>query len=385
MDLLFQNKQISRFTRYYDEDKPEEPSDTEFWSALMTKKNIQSNIEDLDERYIRKDKKDTAHKHITFEEGITVYQLAKMLNLEVTELATIAEAVVNILRSSKFVDGFFGEGYQIWKSIATGDWCMTLDRLTVRKVMSVYELIIQKIRSVGGMIVVSAGNGKIKEVAQVGLEYKFTFEDENTFQVNDLMRCQVWTGTGVKYYWVEVTRVDGEAVYTRVADYNGVMPDVGDEVVLMGNTKNKLRQGLVLISAAEDGQPRVDVLDGVRTTNFDGCLKARVGGLDGIRDSRFPFDMQPKGYGLYGNNCYLTGVFVLSNGKDVQTQFAIIEGMIRANMSSVQQQINAEDNYLRNASMTTNLSGWEYDNYVKVFRTSGGLPPFQRELLCHQE
>ena len=372
----FRGKQISRFIRYYDEDKPEEASDADFYSALATDMKIEESLENLDKRYLRKDKEDTAQKHIEFQEGITVHQLAEMENIDVKVLARIAKAFVTQIGSEKFVDGFFGEGYQIWKAIATGDWNFTIDRLTVRKVMTVYELIVQKIRSVGGMVVVSAGNGKVKEVEQVGLEYKFTFEDENTFEEHDLMRCQVWTGSGVKYYWVEVVRVEDGAVYTRVADFAGVEPSAGDEVVLMGNTQNPLRQGLVLISAAEDGQPRVDVLDGVKTTNFDDCLKARLGGLDGITDSRFPADMQPQGYGLYANNCYLTGVFVLSNGKDVQTQFAIMEGMIRANMSSIQQQINAEDNYLSNASMTTNLIGWEFNNDVKVFRTSGGLLHF---------
>ena len=374
--LKFQQKPIDRFIRYYDEDKPEEVSDADFYSALATDMKIEESLENLDKRYLRKDKEDTAQKHIEFQEGITVHQLAEMENIDVKVLARIAKAFVTQIGSEKFVDGFFGEGYQIWKAIATGDWNFTIDRLTVRKVMTVYELIVQKIRSVGGMVVVSAGNGKVKEVEQVGLEYKFTFEDENTFEEHDLMRCQVWTGGNVKYYWVEVVRVEDGDVYTRMADFAGVEPSAGDEVVLMGNTQNPLRQGLVLISAAEDGQPRVDVLDGVKTTNFDDCLKARLGGLDGITDSRFPADMQPQGYGLYANNCYLTGVFVLSNGKDVQTQFAIMEGMIRANMSSIQQQINAEDNYLSNASMTTNLTGWEFHNDVKVFRTSGGLLHF---------
>lgn len=374
--LKFQKKPINRFIRYYDEDKPEEVSDADFYSALATDMKIEESLGNLDKRYLRKDKEDTAQKHIEFLEGITVHQMAEMENIDVEVLARIAKAFVTQIGSEKFVDGFFGEGYQIWKAIATGDWNFTIDRLTVRKVMTVYELIVQKIRSVGGMVVVSAGNGKVKDVEQVGLEYKFTFEDENTFQEHDLMRCQVWTGSGVKYYWVEVVRVEDGAVYTRVADFAGVEPSAGDEVVLMGNTQNPLRQGLVLISAAEDGQPRVDVLDGVKTTNFDDCLKARLGGLDGITDSRFPADLQPQGYGLYSNNCYLTGVFVLSNGKDVQTQFAIMEGMIRANMSSIQQQINAEDNYLSNASMTTNLIGWEFNNDVKVFRTSGGLLHF---------
>ena len=51
----------------------------------------------------------------------------------------------------------------------------------------------------------------------------------------------------------------------------------------MGNTENPLRQNLISISATEDGQPRVDILDGVMAKNFNGCLRCRVGNLDGIK------------------------------------------------------------------------------------------------------
>lgn len=374
--LILGGKQINDITRFYDDEKPAHSSDAEIYSALMTDMRIEEEFDNIGERFIRKDVEDTAHKHITFEEGITVKGLAKAMNLEVEELATIARAIVTTLSSSKFVDGFAGEGYQIWKDIASGDWNMTLDKLTVRKVMMIYELVIQKIRSVGGMIVVSAANGKVKSVERVGVEYKFTFEDTNTFVQNDLMRCQVFSPSGLKYYWVEVTHVDGENVYARVADFQGVTPAAGDECVLMGNTKNKLRQNMLLISAAEDGQPRFDCYDGIRTKNFEGCLRTRVGCLDGITDSRFPSDMQPRGYGLYADNCFLTGVFVLSNGKDVQTQFAIMEGMIRTEISSVRSEINAKDNYLSNASFSSNLESWSYENNVRVFNTSGGLLHF---------
>lgn len=43
--------------------------------------------------------------------------------------------------------------------------------------------------------------------------------------------------------------------------------------MLMGNTENPLRQNLISISATEDGQPRVDILDGVMAKNFNGCLR----------------------------------------------------------------------------------------------------------------
>ena len=42
--------------------------------------------------------------------------------------------------------------------------------------------------------------------------------------------------------------------------------------------------------------------------------KARLGKLDGIQDELFPMDKQPYGYGLYGQNVFLTGEFYLSNG-----------------------------------------------------------------------
>lgn len=383
--LSIKDKPISNIIRLTDEEKPEQVSDADIYTALMTDQRIDEKMDNLGDNFLRKDREDTAHKHITFEEGITVYQLAKMMNLEVEELATISQAIVNIIGSANFRDGFAGEGYQIWKNLATGDWSMTIDVLTVRKMMVIYELIIQKIRSVGGMIVVSAGNGKVKEVVREGIEYRFTFEDTNTFAENDLMRCQVFSPSGLKYYWVEVTRVDGENVYARVADFDGVVPASGDECVLMGNTRNVLRQNMILISASEDGKPRFDCYNGVNSKNFEGCLRTRVGCLDGIRDDRFPNDMQPKGYGLYADNCYLTGVFVLSNGNEISTQFAIMEGMLRSEISSVRAEINAQDNYLSNASFSSNLDGWEYSNNVRLFDTSGGLLHFNNNFYSIKE
>lgn len=373
--LLINSKRIGDIIRYYDEDKPV-ATDANIYSALQTDQRIEDSLSELDDRYLRKDKEDTAHKHITFEEGVTVYQLAELMNLDVKNLATIAKAVVSILRSSKFVDGFSGEGYQIWQDIATGDWNMTLDRLTVRKVMTIYELVMQKIRSVGGMVVVSAANGKVKSVERIGNNYLFTFEDTNTFQPDDLMRCQVFSPSGLKYYWVKVSAVSGESVIVPVSEFAGAVPAAGDECVLMGNATNKRRQSLIIISATEDGQPRFDCLNGVKSKSFEGCLKVRVGNLDGIGDSRFPADMQPSGHGLYGNNCFLTGVFVLANGKDVLTMFSIMEGMIRSEISAIRSEVNAADNYLGNASFGADLSLWSGTNDIRLFSVNGRLLSF---------
>ena len=382
--LSINSKRIGDVIRYYDEDKPV-ATDANIYSALQTDQRIDEEFGKIDDRYIRKDKEDIAHKHITFEDGITVYQLAEMMNVDVKNLATIAKAVVSILRSSKFVDGFSGEGYQIWQDIATGDWNMTLDRLTVRKVLTIYELVLQKIRSVGGMVVVSAANGKVKSVERIGNNYLFTFEDTNQFQPDDFMRCQVFSPAGLKYYWVRISAVNGEKVYVPASEFAGVEPVKGDEVVLMGNATDKRRQSLILISATEDGQPRFDCLDGVKSKNLEGCLKVRVGSLDGISDSRFPADMQPSGYGLYGNNCFLTGIFMLSNGKDVMTMFSIMEGMIKSEISSVRNEINAKDNYLSNASFSGDLMDWSSTNRVRVFRVDNRLLSFNNNFYANKE
>ena len=382
--LSINSKRIDDIIRYYDEDKPV-ATDANIYSALQTDQRIDEEFGKIDDKYLRKDQPDTDPYHATFEDGITVYQLAEMMNVDVKNLATIAKAVVSILRSSKFVDGFSGEGYQIWQDIATGDWNMTLDRLTVRKVLTIYELVLQKIRSVGGMVVVSAANGKVKSVERIGNNYLFTFEDTNQFQPDDFMRCQVFSPSGLKYYWVKVASVSGESVIVPLSEFDGVIPASGDEVVLMGNATDKRRQSLILISATEDGQPRFDCLDGVKSKNLEGCLKVRVGSLDGISDSRFPADMQPSGYGLYGNNCFLTGIFVLSNGKDVMTMFSIMEGMIKSEISSVRNEINAKDNYLSNASFSGDLMDWSSTNRVRVFRVDNRLLSFNNNFYANKE
>lgn len=374
--LSINSKRIGDVIRYYDEDKPV-ATDANIYSALQTDQRIEEAITDgFDDKYLRKDKEDTAHKHITFEEGITVHDLAELMDLDVKQLATIAQAVCAVVRSSKFVDGFAGEGYRIWQDIASGEWCMTLDRLTVRKVLTIYEMVVAKIRSVGGMIVVSAANGVIRSAEKVGGQYAIEFDDVNQFVAGDLMRCQVFSPTGLKYYWVRVSAVAGDKAYVPASEFAGVEPVKGDEVVLMGNTDNKLRQNLILISATEDGQPRFDCLDGVNAKSLEGCLKVRVGALDGISDSRFPADMQPGGYGLYGNNCFLTGVFVLGNGKDVMTMFSIMEGMIRGEISSVRNELSAADNYLNNAAFSDSMSYWSGASNIRIFSVSGKLLRF---------
>lgn len=320
--------------------------------------------------FISKNTRDRAKEAIIFEKGIEVGNYSQGSGGGIIDGDGNAELLTLIVRhllsSPKFVDGFAGEGWRIW--LEEGLSHLTIDKLTVRQIMTVFELLIEKIRSVGGQICVSAANGKIKEVYEDGSDFRIVFETENSFVRGDLMRCQTFTNGHLKSYWVEIHNSDGSGVWVDQQDFVGQsMPAVGDECVLMGNTSDKNRQNLILISATEDGQPRIDVLDGVHQRNFTDCLRTRLGNLDGISDDWFPVDNQPHGDGLYANNAYLRGTFLLVTGEDIKTKFEIVEGKIQSMVEAVRNDFITDKGYLSNPAFASGMEKWDTSNEAVFF------------------
>lgn len=235
------------------------------------------------------------------------------------QLQYLSAIIYEFLSSETFVPGFLGEGFKIW--LENGNWNIECDNLTVRQTMNIFELLIQKIRSVNGAIVVSQSNGKVTSVEDTGTQYKITFGEEfPTFQEGDLIRCQSWSKNTLKFYWVEVkTAADGYVLCDK-SEFNNVVPAVGDEVVQMGNTKNAQRQALIYITAQESGHPYIEILNGVKTKSLSGTNRTRLGDLSNIQDSAFPEGQQPSGSGLYCDNAFLRGIFLLRNGKSVEDE-----------------------------------------------------------------
>lgn len=284
-----------------------------------------------------------------------------------TDGVTFDSVTSDSIRSAgQFVDGMLGAGFQLWKG-EDGRTYLTVDKLTVRQTMAVMELLIEKVRSVGGQICVSAANGRIKTVEESGEHYLITFEQENMFVQHDLVRCQTFTGKDMRSYWVEVTDVTETGIVVGKEEFEGVEPKEGDECVLMGNTVNTDRQNMVLISATEDGQPRVDVMDGVSGKTFDNALRARLGNLDGIKDDKFPADRQPRGNGLYADNAYMKGTFVLETGEDVKTRFEITDGKVQSAIDSVRNDFLSEKGYLNNPTFASGLEKWNSENETVFF------------------
>ena len=103
--------------------------------------------------------------------------------------------------------------------------------------------------------------------------------------------------------------------------------------------------GHILLESPEDGA----ILQEAQLKTFKiistRTVKARFGNLNGIQDGMFPVDKQPYGYGLYGQNVFLTGEFYLNNGQAVAD---IGEEAIAFAIASAKENANAI-NLLRNS------------------------------------
>lgn len=270
---------------------------------------------------------DVEHKNITATETVKGTTLEGE-TLTVKENATVggelqAKRVIadseddGTIVSSKNFDGtsaLAGTGYGIMKE--GNSYKMAIDYLTVRKGMTVAELVIQEYKSVGGVLVVSACNGEIEKVHKWsnggGYDvYIKDFDDNPQFVAGDLVRCAKWDSDANSYvgYWVKVVAVptdaDGYKCLNLMASQfpEGIEPQEGDNLVQFGNTNDTSRQGLILISV-ENGQPNVTAYDGIDSADVNLLDKmcARLGDLNGIVID----EEELSGYGLWTNNLYLS-------------------------------------------------------------------------------
>lgn len=337
------------------------------WDTTLPTDNNLFSARRSEQEFLSRKRNDRTKGRITFEQGV-VFGEEENGFVDGKGNAELLTAVVKELLSSGDYSGG-GLTDSGWKLGMDEDRLshLIVDKLTVRQVMNVFELLINRVRSVGGQICVSAANGKIKAVEEQGDYYLISFEQENMFVRHDLVRCQTFTGTDLRSYWVEVADVTTDGIVVAKEEFEGVEPKAGDECVLMGNTAVENRQNLVLISATEDGEPRVDVMDGVSGKSFGNALRARLGNLDGIKDDTFPWNNQPRGNGLYADNVYLRGTFLLSTGEDVKTKLEITEGKVQSAIDSVRNDFISEKGYLNNPTFASGLEKWNSENETVFF------------------
>lgn len=300
--------------------------------------------------FLNKRENDTAQGLITFEQGLRLGGFKSGIaggEIDAAGNAELLSVVVrSLLRSPSFVDGLLGSGWQL-EMDADGISHLAVDRLTVRQTMRVLELLVEKVRSVGGELVVSAADGKVSGVDMdaAGQHYLLTFEMGCPFVAGDLVRCKVEGGAASKSYWVEIASVEGGVATVAASEFGDALPAVGDECVLMGSTSDPQRQGLILISATDDGQPRIDVMSGVSGKTLAGCLHARMGNLDGR--------------------------FLLTTGEDVLTKFEVMEGTIRSSVESMRNDFTTGQSFLNNPNFGSGMRYWDSDNDIAFFTLGG--------------
>ena len=310
--------------------------------------------------YLSKQVQDTAAELITFEKGA---RFGKEFGVNENGDATLNDVKTKSVSSPTFTEGFSGGGFRMWID-DKGVSHLTIDDLTARGTFRVFELLVTKLRAVNGGLFISAANGTIKDVqlSEDGIYYDIELEKENNFLKGDYMRSQMLNGHVVANWWVEVYDIVDGKIRVLKTEFEDTEPVSGLEVVLCGS-KNANRQNAIHISASEDGQPRIDILNGISTKTFDGCLRTRLGNLDGVVDEHFG-DNQPHGDGLYSDNAFLKGDFILRNtGESVETKFQITEEGIKSSVSSILRDTN--QSILLNGAFTDGLKGW-----INIYNTA---------------
>lgn len=343
------------------DDAGRELTDTNSFSSLRTVAEIDKAIEDLktflESNYLSKVKDDRAAGTIAFEKDITVGGQATTLNLlvnalayvydlQVDHVATLFQTIIkDFVSSETFVPGMTGEGMKLYKALS-GDWNLELDNVTVRKAITTFEMVIAKIRAVNGGLVVSAANGSVREVVETTGDpayYILRTEGDMTFVADDFVRCQVFTSGRVKHYWLPIEQINGDSILLLKSGFpDGVTPEAGDELVQMGNRTDTTRQGVLYLTASEDGRPRFSVLDGINSPSLDGKNNTVLGCLDGITDTDLPADFQPSGYGLYSMNVFLKGIFILRNGKSIEQALTELSTQIEAIPGQISMKVTEE-------------------------------------------
>lgn len=196
--------------------------------------------------------------------------------------AEFRDLLIRSFKSWNFAAGPLGAGVGM-----VNDDELQTDKLLVRKTMYVLEMMIQRMRFQGGIMVLSPATGfKIDRVETFDTYYRVYCrpEDFNEFEVNDQARIQNFTGNNIKYLWsLVLSRGDDYIDISRVDKDGDGVPAEGDEIVQLGNRTNPDRQDAVLLSAV-NGEVGIFTYYGINSFDLsskEGSWLGKHGGKKG--------------------------------------------------------------------------------------------------------
>ena len=166
-----------------------------------------------------------------------------------------------------------------------GSWHIDTDYIHARKKLTAEEVEVMKTSYIKGKVVNSAGGFVISRIEKTAGAWRCYFVQQdsegrrvyNSMQVNDLALCETFNlidagGQLSNHYWHrKVTAVGTDYVdiadNTNVDDYasGSDVPQVGDEVVQLGNLTVEERQSAIIQSAAGEGSPYFKIIKGINS------------------------------------------------------------------------------------------------------------------------
>lgn len=312
-------------------------------------------------------------------------------NLLVRSVAQMARAIVDLISTRDFISGFpEGTGWAITPrevvnaaGVRQTKYELEIDDITARGTFRVFEFIISQLLGMNGTHVVS----DMMRVDHINPATNTIYLDTdkgvlyNPFRPGDLLMVQQFSqgSNTVKQYQLEVVTAtvgdtaDGED-RLDVITYRNFVGDVTsvakrDVLTRVDSNTDSDRKGVIKMTSVESGSPYIDVIYGL-LTDPNNSLRLRLGRLTGIITYIWG---RLNGYGLYSDNAYLTGEFRLKNGKDVRTQFEVLEGKLQSAMQSVVNTLQEEENYLSNATFKDAMRDWTPADTGAMYTVGDGL------------
>ena len=195
--------------------------------------------------------------------------------------ATVREGVT----SDNFSTGALGSGFALKKD-ENNDSYLEVDRMMVRKVAIFIELLIQRLRHVGGQIVISPASMACERVEDRADAYRCYFRSTdgnktvtNEFVVGDQARCQTFNikpgvhqGVQNQYYWRLVTAIGDDYIDLSKTDCDrgSTVPQAGDDIVQLGNRSDATRQCAIVLAAHGAGAPYLKMYRNINSYVMDG-------------------------------------------------------------------------------------------------------------------
>ena len=202
-----------------------------------------------------------------------------------TDQDSIVNSLTTFMKGIVFGKSVRGEsGISIYQD-EEGNWHLDAEYLHVHRKLTAEEVEIMKTSHIKGKIVNSAGSFVVSKIERIVGAWRCYFRQEdadgrriyNSMQVNDLALCETFNlvdagGQLSNHYWHRRVIAVGTD-YVDIADNTNVddyasgsdVPQVGDEVVQLGNLTDKDRQSAIIQSAAGTGAPYFKIIKGINS------------------------------------------------------------------------------------------------------------------------